>query len=93
MTQVVSTVRDPSTDPWHPDHRVRTANAVTAARALQAKHMATIDVLKRAVSGGKLSADEKSTASDFLAAMGDVLMKRSDLAYHIETNLPVAPSA
>jgi len=91
MTQV-STVRDPSTDPWHPDHRVRTANAVTAARALLAKHTALVEVLNRAVSGSKLSSDEKTGAANFLAALGVVLTRRSDVCYAIEQNMPVAPA-
>ena len=65
--------RDPMTEPLHPDPRMKTNNAHEAAAALRAKHSASIALAQRALSGEKISPDEKQMAADVLDALVAIL--------------------
>ncbi|HUB48355.1 MAG TPA: hypothetical protein VMB73_25545 [Acetobacteraceae bacterium] len=68
-----TTTRDPRTEPIHPNPHVRANNPYLAAKALREKHAVGVALAQRAVTGGKLSPDEKQAAADELDAVLTVL--------------------
>ena len=70
-----TTARDPHNDPWHSNPQTKAAaiGARAAVAKLQAGHAAAIAAAQRAVSGAKLTAVDVQEATDFLAALAEVI--------------------